>query len=704
MVTINSDRSCCSRGGATTRSTTIKEIIGKYELETLISDDERILTYLAREVQAERTVLLKLVPPHRATPENLARLEREAQATAEVDSPHVAQVLDSGEADGYHYVAFEHVAGQSLAEALAERGQRPYELAEALAILDPIAEALDQAHERGLIHGSLNPQAIWLTEGGGVRLYGFGQVEPKPGVAVEMPVEAARYMAPEQFEPEGEIDASTDVYALGVILYEMVTGSAPFGSNMMATLAYSVMRGRPRVPSLTNPLIPENVEGIVLNGMAREKPQRYTSCKALTDALRRGMARAESTERRGVTGLPAAAAHSVSPLARAVTATATAGAAKSASGASSLGSGSKLGSQVGLGGSPASTELPRRGARARRGGPISRQAQQSLLLLIAAGATLVAIVLGVLASGYPLPSWLVKPTPTATATATPTATATDTATPTPSATLTFTPVPTATATHTSTVTPTPTETATATHTVHPKKTLKAEGTRTHTLVPTRTKEVILPTETPTPTRTPTITPTPVNYPSGNLLNNPGFEGAFSEREAPEVVVADYWEAWWQDGPGQLEGYFRRPEYKPENKWLHTDRRIREGTYAQKFFTTYGTHNAGFFQRVPVVPGGLCVFTIWVQVWSSEEDDPNSVTKPGDYRVQIGIDPTGGTDWASPNIVWSPPRMEYNTWMQLTVIAVAKEDVVTVFTRGYPEYRTKHNDSYWDDAYLREGAP
>ncbi|MBC7261589.1 MAG: hypothetical protein H5T63_06215, partial [Chloroflexi bacterium] len=80
-------------------------------------------------------------------------------------------------------------------------------------------------------------------------------------------------------------------------------------------------------------------------------------------------------------------------------------------------------------------------------------------------------------------------------------------------------------------------------------------------------------------------------------------------------------------------------------------------------------------------------------------DPNTVQNPGNYRVYVGIDPTGGTDWASSNIVWSEPAMQYNTWMQLSVTAVAKAGTITVYTRGQPEFRTQFNDSYWDDACL-----
>jgi len=192
--------------------------------------------------------------------------------------------------------------------------------------------------------------------------------------------------------------------------------------------------------------------------------------------------------------------------------------------------------------------------------------------------------------------------------------------------------------------------------------------------------------------------------AGNALVNPGFEDGFSDRGAGEVSVANGWHPWYQDGPGQLEGYYRRPEYKPEDAARYGTRRIHSGNWAQKQFNTYATHNAGILQQVKVTNGSRLTFSVWVQAWSSQNPDPGTVVDPGNYRVYIGLDPTGGTDWSSPNVVWSEPRMEYNTWMRLEVKATAKADTITVFLRGQPEFRNQFNDSYWDDACLTVVRP
>lgn len=192
--------------------------------------------------------------------------------------------------------------------------------------------------------------------------------------------------------------------------------------------------------------------------------------------------------------------------------------------------------------------------------------------------------------------------------------------------------------------------------------------------------------------------------AGNVLVNPGFEEGFSDRGAGEVSVANGWYPWWQDGPGQPEGYNYRPEYKPEDAARYGRRRIHSGNWAQKLFNTYATHNAGILQQVKVTAGSKLTFSAWVQAWSSQDPNPDVVVDPGNYRVYIGIDPYGGTDWSSPNVVWSAPRMEYNTWMRLEVKAEAKAGTITVFIRGQPEFRNKFNDSYWDDACLTVVKP
>jgi hypothetical protein len=193
---------------------------------------------------------------------------------------------------------------------------------------------------------------------------------------------------------------------------------------------------------------------------------------------------------------------------------------------------------------------------------------------------------------------------------------------------------------------------------------------------------------------------------GNVLRNPGFEEGFTERGAGEVVIAVGWEPWWTTGSADdnADGYFFRPEYKPEDANLFTSRRVHSGRFSQKQFNTYAHHRAGVYQQVDVQPGSKLTFTAWAQVWSSGQSDPDKCDEFGNYQVWAGIDPTGGRDGNSGNIVWSQPIMACNQWVFLQVETVAKSGKATVFLKGEPGYRMKHNDAYWDDATLVVHAP
>ena len=185
---------------------------------------------------------------------------------------------------------------------------------------------------------------------------------------------------------------------------------------------------------------------------------------------------------------------------------------------------------------------------------------------------------------------------------------------------------------------------------------------------------------------------------GNRLHNGDFEGGFSQREDPEIVVADGWERWYQEGTKDQKDpcFLKRPEYKPDSS--------RASGIQQKFFNNYGTHNAGIYQRVSVPQGSKLTLTARVYVWSSELNEYNLSKKAGNYQVMVGIDPTGGTNALAGTVVWSPPRIEYDHWVDLRVETTAQADVVTAFLRGTVEYCSDNNNSYWDDAVLTVVEP
>ncbi len=222
----------------------------------------------------------------------------------------------------------------------------------------------------------------------------------------------------------------------------------------------------------------------------------------------------------------------------------------------------------------------------------------------------------------------------------------------------------------------------------------------------------------------------------NLLVHGDFEASsrYSQRSDPydpygpeqgPLTVADGWYLWynnvqecptltaeaaaWQAARGDVQAecdrvsYNRRPEYQPEPY----SNRVHSGSTAQKMFTFSGTHEAGLYQVVTGVAAGRWVrFAIWVQTWSSDLDYSAYSVNPGFYATSVGIDPYGGSQWSSPNIVWSKPYVSGDRWVLQEISVQAKSDTVSVWVRGTQNFPVKHNDSYWDDASLEiiGGAP
>ena len=225
---------------------------------------------------------------------------------------------------------------------------------------------------------------------------------------------------------------------------------------------------------------------------------------------------------------------------------------------------------------------------------------------------------------------------------------------------------------------------------------------------------------------------------GNRVPNASFEEGEYKTEgfgtSLSSSLANSWFPWSILGDAT---YNREVEYKVVNAGaLGSSYRVHGGNYAQKFFTTWGTHTAGFYQRIQTVPGSNVTFSIWVQIYTGERDlqsrgefisdlewpsEQGEKKGPGLYRVYVGIDPNGDVPGGfgappSPNTVWSEPVTDHETrqtdasgaqidaWVQVAISAVARADHITVFTKGQPEYAVKHNDSFWDDACLTMELP
>lgn len=199
----------------------------------------------------------------------------------------------------------------------------------------------------------------------------------------------------------------------------------------------------------------------------------------------------------------------------------------------------------------------------------------------------------------------------------------------------------------------------------------------------------------------------------NLLLNPSFEGQYSAYIPPNghpdcpagicntAQMAPNWTPWWlSHDPDDPPYIIRMPEYKPADPIFTDPVRVRTGEAAQQYFTFFSNHKAGFYQQAAVAPGALLCFSIWGHSWSAQDDD-DAYSGPEDGHLvqKIGIDPTGGTEWQSTNIIWGSEREQYDQYGLFEIQAVAQSPIVTVFVYSYPEFPVKHNDVYWDDAFL-----
>lgn len=200
-----------------------------------------------------------------------------------------------------------------------------------------------------------------------------------------------------------------------------------------------------------------------------------------------------------------------------------------------------------------------------------------------------------------------------------------------------------------------------------------------------------------------LLPAPVMAQGGpNLLNNPGFEGAYQsyhfdptpEGLVPEFRIAEGWHPWFRQQTATDPGWRnRRPEYRPASYSYN-------GTAAQQFFTSFGTHQAGLWQRVEnATPGQVHRFSVAIYMWSSMGDDVFSSTTPGGMSVRVGIDPAGQTNPYGESVVWSDFATNYDAWGTISVDAVAQSNALTVFVWSQQEHPVVHNDVALDEAYL-----
>jgi WD40 repeat protein len=248
------------------------------------------IVYKARQVKLGRLVALKMIlPGEHAGPDGIARFRREAEALAKLRHPHIVTVYEVGEADGRPFLSLELVEGGSLAERL---NGTPLPASQAAQLVQTLAQAVHAAHQAGIVHRDIKPANVLLTAKGEPKVGDFGLAKNVKGATALTQsgaiVGTPSYMAPEQADCKaGEVGPATDVYALGALLYELLTGRPPFKAETPLDTLMQVLSQEPVPPRRLHPKVPSDLETVCLKSLEKAPVRRYRSAQELGEDLNR---------------------------------------------------------------------------------------------------------------------------------------------------------------------------------------------------------------------------------------------------------------------------------------------------------------------------------------------------------------------------------------------------------------------------------
>jgi len=281
----------CSNCGVALLDNQTHPLLGHYRLLSKLGEGGMGVVYRAQDEKLGREVAVKVLHPHLLQHENLKdRFRREARMHAKIIHPNIVTLLSLYE-DGEHMaLVMEMVHGQNLRQFLRDR--KAVEMADVLRISDAVLSGLEAAHKLGVVHRDLKPANVLLAEDGGIKLMDFGLAKPKHGdddlTQSGATVGSFRYMAPEQILNK-PVDARTDLYAFGILLYQMCTGRLPFDATSNGGGEFEIMEKQVRVepdsPKKLNPSLPTTLSNLILDLLAKDMSDRPSNCDAVRQVL-----------------------------------------------------------------------------------------------------------------------------------------------------------------------------------------------------------------------------------------------------------------------------------------------------------------------------------------------------------------------------------------------------------------------------------
>src|SRR4051812_18844343 len=276
---------------------------GRYVIKGFLGEGGRKRVYLAHDTSLERDVAIALVKTEGLDDAARERVRAEARAMARLgDHPAIVTVRDIGDEAGEPYIVSQYMAGGALERMLDQALDRRLGPDEAIRIADCVASALEHAHSKGVIHRDLKPANVWLAEDGTAKLGDFGlafSLDRSRMTRAGTIVGTVAYMSPEQALGR-KPDAASDLYSLGAMLYEMLTGRPPFAGDSAVSVISQHTSAEPVAPSWHSPDVPRALEEVVLRLLAKSPEDRYPSATELREALRHARGVAESDRRREI--------------------------------------------------------------------------------------------------------------------------------------------------------------------------------------------------------------------------------------------------------------------------------------------------------------------------------------------------------------------------------------------------------------------